>query len=185
MPPWTKAGLLALAALGGTACEDLGDFSTEPGQAYCGSITLGGSFRTGFSTRVQMRLELDAGLLDDPAASPGTLATFEAADDVSPERRLIDGAALRPIPPLHHDALSHADLGDSRERTAMFAVSPAAADSEAMLAVLSLRSDDRVEVRLVRPGAPEPADEAAEVAEGRRMLFGLFVLDRKDNRCGF
>jgi hypothetical protein len=174
--------VLALA-LGCVACEDLSDFSTGPGEAYCGSITLGGSFRTGFSTRVQMRLELDASMLDDPGASPGTLATFEAADDVNPERRLVDDAALRPIPPLHHDALSHAELGDGRERTAMFAVSPSAADAEGMLAVISLRSDDRVEVRLVRPGAV--AAEGDEVPEGRRTLFGLFVLERKGNRCGF
>jgi hypothetical protein len=177
-----RAVLLALA-MGCAACEDLSDFSTGPGEAYCGSITIGGSFRTGFSTRVQMRLELDASLLDDPAASPGTLATFEAADEVTPERRIVDDAALRPIPPLHHDALSHAELGDGRERTAIFAVSPAVADAEGMLAVISLRSDDRVEVRLVRPGAV--AEEGQALPEGRRMLFGLFVLDRKGNRCGF
>jgi hypothetical protein len=169
--------------MGAGSCEDKSDFSTGPGESYCGAVVLGGNFRTGFSTRVQMRLKLDAEALDDAVGSPGAVSTFEAADEVAPERRLLDSAPLRPIPPLLHDPLSHAEFGDGRERNAIFAVSPADADAESILAVLSLRTDDRVEVRLLRPGAPDPGD--GSVPDGRRTLFGIFMLERTSGECGF
>jgi hypothetical protein len=177
------AALLALAPLAALAgCDDWSRFSTAPGEAYCGSITLGAAFRAGLSPRVQMRLELDASKLDR-GEPPGTLSTYEAADASTPERRLLDGAALRPIPPLAHDPLSHLEFGEGRERNLLYAVSPADPAAEALLAVLSLRSDDSVEVRLLRPGAP--AVEGSTVPEARRGIFGMFPLDRQAGTCGF
>jgi hypothetical protein len=178
------AHLAALACLvGASGCEDKSDFSTGPGESYCGAIVLGGSFRTGLSTKVQMRLKIDAEAIDDAAGSPGVVSTFEAADEVSPARRLLDNAPLRPIPPLLHDPLSHAEFGDDRERNAIFAVSPADVDAESMLAIVSLRTDDRVEVRLLRPGVADAGD--GSVVDGRRTLFGIFMLERQAGDCGF
>src|SRR5438552_5107169 len=72
--PMNRGRLLPLfaVALAGLSCSDLDHFSNGKGDSYCGSITLGGSFRTGFSPRVQMRLKLDASQLDGPG-SAGTL----------------------------------------------------------------------------------------------------------------
>jgi len=180
-PSWPLACALA-ACLGALGCDDLERFSTASGESYCGAITLGGAFRTGFSPRVQMRLSLDATRLDGPD-SPGALSTYEAADGASPERRLLTEAALRPVPSLAHDPLSRLDFGEGRERNAIFAVSPGASDAESILAIVSLRSDETVEVRLLRGGAAPEGTEA--VPDGRRMLFGIFTLDRQKNECGF
>jgi hypothetical protein len=180
-PPGRSPALLALAlALGG--CSNLDRFTTAPGEAYCGAITLGSPFRTGLSPRVQMRLTLDASALDG-ASPPGVVSTYEAPDVGTPEQRMLVEAALRPIPPLAHDALSHLDFGDGRERNAIYAVSPADPEAESILAVLSLRTDETVEVRLLRGGvAPSPT---APTPDARRPIFGLFSLTRQPNRCGF
>ena len=59
-------------------------------------------------------------------------------------------------------------------------VTPAAPEAEGLLAVLSLRSDGNVEVRLIRPGA---SDDTNGLPEGRRPLFGLFTLRRQPGAC--
>ena len=173
------AGAMALVAAS-AGCEDLSRFSTGPGESYCGTIALGSAFRRGFTPRTQMRLVLDAEKIDTPD-SPGTLTTRELRDEEDGgEVRLLEGAALRPIPPLLHDVLSRPDLGEGRVRTAIYAVTPAEPAAEALLAVVSLRSDEGVEVRLLRPGA---SDAAAELPEERRPLFGLFSLTRQAGSC--
>ncbi|EYF00167.1 hypothetical protein [Chondromyces apiculatus] len=177
--------LLVPALLCGAAsgCDDLDRFSTEPGEAYCGAVTLGGSFRTGISPRVQMRLEIDAGAIDGPEP-PGTLTTYEAATEDQAERRLLAGAALRPIAPLAHDALSRLEFGEGRERNAIFAVSPADPAEEALLSVVSFQSDGAIEVRLLRPGALV-AEDGTEPGSGRRQMFGIFRLAKRKEGCGF
>lgn len=176
----------ALAACSAIGCDDMARFSTGPNESYCGSISLGSAFRAGLSPRVQMRLRLDASMLDGPS-SPGALSTFEAAIDATPERRLLDEAELRLISPMAHDPLSRLEFGEGRERNAIYAVSPGDPSAESALAVVSLRSDDKVEVRLVRAGSPEPSGAAAGegVPEGRRPLFGIFTLSRQAGECGF
>jgi hypothetical protein len=171
----------AAALLATTGCDDVSRFSTGAGQSYCGSIVLGSSFRTGLSPRVQMRLELDASAIDGPD-SPGRLSTYEAATAASEERRLLTDAPLRPVPPMLHDPLSRLEFGEGRERNAIFAVSPVDPGSESLMAVVSLKSDDTVEVRLIRAGATETTDGTPE---GRRPVFGVFPLTRQDGACGF
>ncbi|WP_437735861.1 hypothetical protein [Sorangium sp. So ce1335] len=173
----------AMAAGGAAGCDDVSRFSTTEGESYCGAITLGGAFRAGLSPRVQMRLTLDADALDGPEP-PGALWTYEAPDAGAPERRLLDGAPLRPIAALAHDPLSRLEFGEGRERNAIYAVSAAAPDAEPLLAILSLRTDESVEVRLLRPGeAPLPSGEAP--AAGQRQVFGNFRLTRRTGTCGF
>jgi hypothetical protein len=181
---------VSLIALSG--CDDLARFSTEPSESYCGAVTLGSSFRMGFSPRVQMRLKLDASRLDGPG-SPGTLSTFEVAGDGQSERRVLNEAELRRMPALAHDPLSYLEFGDGRERNAIFAVSPSDPEAESMLAIVSLRADDRVEVRLLRAGSPPASDGTTGTTgttgsippEGRRGLFGIFTLSRQQGECGF
>ncbi len=160
---------VALACAATLGCEDLSRFSTGPGEVYCGTVTLGAAFRRGLTPAAQMRLTFDASNVDT-AQSPGVVTMRDPRDDGT-EHRLLDNAPLRPIPPLAHDVLSRPDLGESRVRTVVYAVSPVDPEAEALVVVLSLRSDGDVEVRLLRPGA---SDEAADLPEGRRPLFGLF-----------
>lgn len=177
--PHAAAIALAATSLG---CSDVSRFSTAPGEAYCGAITLGSEFRQGMSPRVQMRVELDAAALDVGDASPGRVSTFEGADPGKAPKRMLDEAELRPIPPLQHDALAQLDFGSGRERNAMFAVAPVDPAAESVLAVVSLRSDETIEVRLIRPGL---SGAGADLPEGRRPLYGLFPLSRQAGLCGF
>lgn len=190
---------LVLLSFAGLSCSDLDHFSNGAQDAYCGAITLGGSFRAGFSPRVQMRLHLDASQLDGPG-SPGTLSTFEAEDGERPARRLLKDAVLQRIPAMENDPLSQLEFGDGRLRNVVFGVTPnepsrpslpgapksGAAEPDrpdSILAIVSFLNDDRVEVRLLRPGAPSAGGEP--VPEGRRPLFGVFPLVRQVGKCGF
>lgn len=169
----TPAALLALAS----GCEDLTDFDTTTGEAYCGAVTLAAAYRVGFSPRVQMRLgSFDASKIET-GESPGLLSTYDAGEDVP---QMFVEVPLRPIPAMMHDPLSQLQFGDGREKNLIYAVSPTDPTAESLVAVVSLRSDDSVEVRLIRPGA---SDE--NVAPSRRQLFGLFSLTRQDGNCGF
>lgn len=173
------AGALGLSA---SACEDLSRFSTAEDQSYCGAITLGAAFRRGFTPGTQMRLTLDAAKIDT-GDSPGALWTRELRDgeDGAPVFvQLLSASPLRPIPPVAHDVLSRPDLGEGRVRTAVYNVTPTDADAESLVAFVSLRSDGDVEVRLLRPGA---SDDAPDLPEGRRPLFGLFTLHRLPGSC--
>lgn len=174
-PPRALAAVLIALA----SCNDFDQFTTNGDEAYCGSITLGSAFREGIGPRMQMRLELDASALDGPEPA-GTLWTFEPAGDGS-AARWFNGAKLRPFRAMQHDVLSRPELGDGRERSALFAVAPTDGVQSPMLAAVSLRSDAKVEVRLVRPG---PA-EGATAALGTEAIFGVFVLHRRTDRCGF
>jgi hypothetical protein len=170
----------ATVALG---CTDLSHYSTHTGEAYCGSITLSSKFREGFvSPAVQMRLDLDANAIDVDGAIAGHIATYEAFDPTLPPNRLFVGAPLRPIDKLFQDTLSQLDFGEGNVKNAIYAVSPEDPDVESMLAVISLRSDDGVDVRLIRPGL---ADTAGAVPAGRQPVYGLFPLTKQRGLCGF
>ncbi|WP_437716542.1 hypothetical protein WMF45_09015 [Sorangium sp. So ce448] len=181
LAPLALAG--AMSAGGAAGCDDLSRFSTADGEAYCGAITLGGAFRAGLSPRVQMRLTLDADALDGPEP-PGALWTYEAPDGATAERRLLDGVPLRPIGALAHDPLSRLEFGEGRERNAIYAVDTSEPEAEPLLAVLSLRTDASVEVRLLRPGRAPFAPGEVDAA-GQRQVFGNFRLTRRTGTCGF
>jgi hypothetical protein len=129
-----------------------------------------------------MRLQLNAPELEGEL-SPGVIWTFEAAAGDQPERRLLDRAPIRRIPTLESDALSQPDLGSGRDHTRVFAVTPSDTGQEALLAVLSLRSDDGVEVRLLRPGLAGVGSKPPP--DGRQPVFGLFTLYKQVGTCGF
>lgn len=175
--------LLAMCAASLAAgCNDLSRFSTQGDEAYCGSIALAGAFRAGFTPLVQMRLTFDASKLDS-TEPPGVMSTYEAPSDPrGAPTRLIDDAPLRPLPAIMSDPLSHLDFGDGRERNAIFGVTASSPDVDPFLAVVSLKTDESIEVRLLRPGLS--VDPTADPA-GRRASFGIFPLTKQENQCGF
>jgi hypothetical protein len=170
--------VLGPAALGlalvGSGCSSLGHYTTAPGESYCGTVTATASFRAGVPEGLAMRLVLDGAALDGET-SPGTVWTSAPASGTAP---LLTGVALQRIPALENDALSTPDLGGGRGPTRLFALAPTAPGEAALLAVVSLRSDDGVEVRLLRPqlGASPPP--------GQGPVFGLFVLSKQAGTCG-
>jgi hypothetical protein len=180
MPPSFSPclALLGCAALGLAACSSLGQYSTGPGESYCGGTPADAVFSTGLAAGAAMRLTLDATLIDTED-TPGTVWTLEPPAGSTPSRRLVDGAPLRRVPALENDPLGTPDLGSGRDHTRVFALTPAPAGEAPLISVLSLRSDGGVEVRLLRPGlngSPPP---------GQAPLFGLFTLYKQASTCGF
>ena len=172
-----RSAILVAVAAGTFGCNTLDRYSTAPGESYCGSITSNATFRTGFARSARMRVTLDA-VLFDSAVSPGSVWTYELPDGATPGRRLVEGMPLRAIPQLENDPLAMPDLGAGRDHTRVFALSASAPEEDALLAVVSLRSDEGVEVRLLRPGV-------AALRPGRGPLFGLFTLGKQAGTCGF
>jgi hypothetical protein len=173
-----RLAAIAVVAWAASGCSTLDRYSTGAGESLCGSVTSTASFRTGLAAGARMRLTLDASQLDGDT-SPGSVWTYEPADAENPARKLATGAPLRRIPALENDPLSSPDLGGGRDHTRLFALTPALQTEEPLLAVLSLRSDDGVEVRLLRPGV------ATAAVEGQAAIFGLFTLAKQAGTCGF
>jgi hypothetical protein len=70
-------------------------------------------------------------------------------------------------------------MGEGRERNALYAVSPSDPTAAGVLAFLSLRTDNGIEVRLLRPGNESNDDDS------RKLIFGLFSLVKREGSCGF
>ena len=174
------AALCACAALG---CRDLSRFDTEDNEAYCGSMVSSPAFQEGFvpagtPPSLNLRLTLDTDALE---TTPGTLTTDDADRGLcsADGRPLIDQAPLRAIEKVQRDPLSLLEFGDGREHNFLGWVDSTCQGT--MLAVVSLMSDGKVEVRLLKP-APLPAPEAEpERAPG----FALFPLELRQQGCGF
>ncbi len=180
---------MLLSHLGGTVaciallgCSSLDGYSTAPGESYCGTVTPGSAFLAGLPSGMTMRLTLDASELDGEASPGAVWATPDTAGP-SPHERLFDGASLRRIPALENDPLSAPDLGSGRDHTRLFSLTPAPAGEDPLLAAVSLRSDNGVEVRLVRPGVA--GDGAAPPPPGKQPVFALFVLYKQAGTCKF
>lgn len=174
---WLLLGPLLCPFLGG--CDRLDQFALGDDESFCGQITLGSATRQGLSPRVQMRLRWEVDRID-LGEVPGSLSTFDAGQE-GDLQRLLENAPLRPIPPMAGDPLSQLELGDGRDRTLVYAVSPTDPEAESLMAFISLRSDDAVEVRLIRPGRPDEDDPP----RGQAPTFGLFTLTRQNGDCGY
>jgi hypothetical protein len=100
---------------------------------------------------------------------------------------------LRPIPQIWHDPLSTMSFGDGRVQNLVYVGTPVSA-AEDVVAVVSLMSSGRVEVRLLR-GAPQAdagaagtsadagADAGVASTSASPPLFAVFSLDRRDVPC--
>ncbi len=158
----------ALALATSLGCQgDLDRFDTGEEGAYCGNIVDGAFIRRGFPPGVAMRLTLDIEALE---VSPGRLSTDDASSGPCSPAPTFDAAPLRVTPEIFADPISLLEFGQAREHNFLAWVDPECGQSA--LAVVSLLHDRRVEVRLMRPGAPATNGE-----------FGVFLLTRTD--CTF
>lgn len=173
-------GLLALSSLG---CRDLSRFDTKGNEAYCGAMVSSPLFQEGFlpagePPRLRVRLTLDTAHL---TTRPGELSTDDADRGLcsAEGRPLIDRAPLRAIEELSHDALSGLEFGDGREHNFLAWVDSTCQGT--LLAVVSLMSDGKVELRLLKPAALPPPDAPPH----RKPGFALFKLARENEGCGY
>ena len=164
-----------------TGCDPLEEFSLSSDQAFCGKITAASQDRDGFSPSIQMRLKIDLDQLQSESAA-GRMTTYDEQNADQP--RLFDEASLRALPALMHDPLSRLQFGEGRHENHLFAVTPAEQEAESLLAVISFKVDQTLEVRLLRPGRL-PAPDNSKSASGSKPLFGLFSLQRQSGDCGF
>lgn len=153
--------LLALAAT--SACRDLDRFDTGPDGAYCGAIVQSAFTRKGFGSLPTLRLTLD---VDQLTVAPGTLSSNDVTGPCSPLPQF-EQAPLQVTQELYADPLSLLEFGAAREYNFLTWVDSTCQGRT--LAVVSLMSDDNVEVRLLRPGTPDNPDSNE---------FGVFQLQR-------
>lgn len=178
MPPVriiAGAAVVLVSMLAVAGCRDASRFSTR-GDRFQGSVVKGSFVRSGIGEDTQLCLTLDTDRLQD---APGTLTTSDGRFQAVP---------LRPIPQIWHDPLSTLNFGDGRVQNLVYAVSPRSGDAgvaetEDVLAVISLMQTDHIEVRLIR-GAPQ-TDAGPPPPGSARALFGVFNLDRQLGPCAF
>ncbi|MFO0660072.1 MAG: hypothetical protein U0165_09620 [Polyangiaceae bacterium] len=152
------------------ACKSIDQFTTEPGEFYCGNIVQGAFVRSGFGPAVQLKLTFDA---DAIATSPGVLST----DD-----KLFVEAPLEAIPQIAHDPISTLQFGEGRQRNLIFSVEPSATSGgPPAMVFLSLLDGGGAEVRIVRPASQRATADDVE----HTPLFGVFPLNRQREGCKF
>lgn len=161
-------GIVAAASLPLAACRDVDDFSTKPGESYCGNVVEGPFVRDGFGPTVRMRLRFDAAALQ---TGPGGITTDDG---------IFTEARLAPIPQVFHDPLATLSFGEGRRRSLVYTVTPTReAGGAPLTAVVSLMASGDVEVRLLR--AADPA--ATSLPSLAASYFGVFPLSRQQGDC--
>lgn len=175
--PWARArGGFAL--LGLAACSSLDGYSTGGDAAYCGelvaaSFVSSGLLPDGFTGSTPAELEIDVGAL---STVPGQLWTRDEETGLCAPEPLFDGARLRAVEPVLHDAIATLDFGEGRDHNFFVWVDSTCLGS--MLGVVSLMRNKRVELRLFKPA---PVSSQATAAE--RPGFGVLVFERREQGC--
>jgi hypothetical protein len=155
---------VAIAALAASsACRDLDRFDTSADGAYCGGIVQSAFTRKGFDSLPTLRLTLDVNQL---TVAPGSLSSNDVNGPCSPLPQF-DQAPLQVTQELYADPLSLLEFGAAREYNFLSWVDSTCRGRS--LAIISLMSDDNIEVRLLRPGTLDLPDSNE---------FGVFQLQR-------
>lgn len=189
---WPRAlGLpLVLCASWAVSCGDLQGFTSEPGQAYCGTIGLpvfqSGFVEEGSPATLELALTLDVNKLP---TEPGILNSKDPEGICgTPEapQVLFQDAPLRAIPELQHDVLSALSFGEGHDHDFFAWVDSTCQGT--MLALVSLMKNNYVELRLFKPAHATLPNAPVSEQPG----FALFHLNpkklyvsEKDGGCGF
>jgi hypothetical protein len=176
-----------LASIG---CRDLDRFNTRDGEVYCGSLVGQTAIATGFaapewlgtSSTSTLALTLNASELSRNGGVPAVVTSNDAAfGPCKPDSPLFDKAKVRTIAATFGDRLSVMSLSEDHEQDAVTFVDSTCSGS--MVAILSLIQNGDVELRLLRPAPAADGDPEATVDTTAR--FGLFVLKKTKDGCGF
>ena len=156
--------LIFLFAPFGVACTNIGDFNTEAGECYEGTIAGADYVRSStFEDDVGLSLTLDIDtLIAGELSGGGRITTDDGRFQAAP---------IAQLQQLSHDSLSLFQFPGGRVRNFLTFASPT--DGMPATVVISLMENDAVEVRILRPD-PLPDDEIDEA------LFGVFRLLRRE-----
>jgi hypothetical protein len=157
------AGFFAISA-----CTNVGDYSSFPGECYEGTILPDPAVRQGFAQGVRLTLTLDVNALAKGSANPidalppGTTA---AAELTTSDGRFVK-TPVNQMSQVPYDALSQLQFLGGRVRNFL---AFAALQQGIVTVVVSLMENEEIEVRLLKP----PLSNSS-------ALFGVFRLNRKD-----
>jgi hypothetical protein len=180
----TQYSLLALAALlAAVGCRNLDDFSSKPGEAYCGDLLRQPKFEDGFlptgsPPNLELELTLDTTKL---TSEPGHLLSNDAATGLcaSTTGALFQNAPLRAIPAVDNDVLSTLTFGEGHEHDFFAWVDSSCQGT--MLALVSLLKNRQVEIRLFKPARLPPSNAPPDQQPG----FAMFPFHAQKGGCGF
>jgi hypothetical protein len=176
LPPPSALALFGVLSLLG--CRNLDQFTSKPGEAYCGPIIGQPEFQDGFVKQgeppdLELALTLDTNRL---TSQPGRLSSGDAANGMcaapGAPQALFDNAPLRAIPEVDHDVLSALSFGEGHEHD--FFVWVDSTCQGTMLGVVSLLKNDQVELRLFKP-AHKPVPNAPPDQSPGFAVFHFYV----------
>lgn len=172
-----SALVLGAALLLLPSCERLERFDTSGPAAYCGTVVGAQFIRTteaegGFARDLRLQLEVDGGQL---SVSPGTITTDDGAAGPCAPSPLFDQAPLRVTPEIVSDSLSTLQFEEGQVHNVVAWVTSSCRGP--MLAIVSLYKNDRVAVRLLKPGTPG--------STATQDAFALFPMTRSETGCGY
>lgn len=176
------------------ACDELGEFRTEPGEVFEGRVIGDGAdaafIRSGFPAGTRLALTFDpakAVPAEEDSEPAGRITTFtcssDACEDDDRSAGSFNDAALEPIPQLSHDALGVYELpGSNRLRNYMFGARFVSGEGlfavpRSAMVFLSLLENGKIEARVIAPSVLGGPTGTAVIHEA---MFGVFTLGRRD-----
>jgi hypothetical protein len=181
LPPHNALALFGVLSLFG--CRNLDQFTSKPGEAYCGPIIGQPEFQDGFVKQgeppdLELALTLDTNRL---TSQPGRLSSGDAANGMcaapGAPQALFDNVPLRAIPAVDHDVLSALTFGEGHEHDFFAWVDSTCQGT--MLSVVSLMKNGQVELRLFKPERM-PAPDATPAEVPGFAVFHLQAQQRSD-----
>jgi len=162
-----KRALLA-AVVFCASCQDVGSFTTQPGECYRGSIVNASFVRAGFEEDTRLSMTFDTSALADGRGPAGVMWSSDGRFTAS---------AIGQMSQLAHDSLSQFQFPGGRIRNYLLNV--VAADGVPATVVISLMENGLVEARIMRPEMDicPPGEEGCASPESYDALFGVFRLE--------
>jgi len=179
----TQYSRIALAVLIATVgCRNLDNFTSKPGDAYCGQLLSQPEFQDGFLPQgsrpnLELSLRLEMSKL---TSEPGKLTSNDATTGLcaSSTGALFQNAQLRAIPAVDHDVLSTLTFGEGHEHDFFAWVDSSCQGT--MLALVSLMKNQEVEIRLFKPARLPPSNAPPDQQPG----FAMFHFEVQKGGCG-
>ena len=159
---------MVIAAIILASCQDVGSFTTQPGECYRGTVVNAEFVRTGFDADTRLSLTFDTAALADGRGPAGVMWSSDGRFTAS---------TIGQMGQLAHDSLSEFQFPGGRIRNYLLNV--VAADGVPATVVISLMENGLVEARIMRPAMDicPPGDDDCLSPVSYEALFGVFRLE--------